>query len=1052
MKKYLIFFIITLFNFYIAFAQPDFSNPLLKNDCCPEAKERLDSVMNNAPYVFEGRMVETDYLDKISENGDDYRSFLFEIDKVYKGGERLKGGTVEVITKERCLSCGRTGFAKSSWYILLCKESAFDGSKKNASNKIKLELFYDIPVFTSRFKGGIPHKVKKDGTFKKWNPYYSGPGLKFRSKRSVRKFFYKYGMKPKKPFPKPQIKTYQKTTTKPSKREIRKKRKEFLKMLKEQKHVLDSISNKNIRKKGLQLKSVTSNNSITFGISNVKNTGTSSSPRYLEFDITVNSDNNNSYMYMAVVELEYESNILGHPFHQNIVGRTPQKIWITRGTNFSNTQAYDLFTVASSDNKELTLYVQTSDPATGLTNLTSNPQTLAHVKMLINDNSPDEVTALAFISGTLSYYCNSSSGTIDDVIGYNPVIFPSINPVEVPLAPKPAITSFYINSIGNSNGEAGVGDVLTINGNYFGDQLPVPNSTVSFKLADFKKNIKTDDLPFYKISDSGDILSWSDSEIKVRLPSIANEKDETEPVIDYNQYPGTGTFKVHNAWGKEIESTSNISINYVLDNYYSGIPIVKSQTAIPRYNCVDGYRFRVSNDVKNDIIALATIQKALLDWSNELGIALELETDALGNILTHAGGWSEDGVNTIFYTCTKNDGSSPLSAMGTANHNYDFCGSGAYYHPEFDIGICNSIIWEKDYNSSVGSSEFDFYTAFLHELGHVVGLEHSANTNDLMWANIWPGERTTLISGSNNAKNAGNAYIHYSENIASSYWSGCTNFERLNDPVTICSAFPSIPSNFSASPGSSTEIVLSWDLVPDADSYVIEYSTQSGSGFQFLSNPSSTTSTFLHSGLSASTTYYYRIKSWNVNGDSPWSQEISASTTPTGIYDEVEITYGPTQFKTGEAISYQAGFTSNNGNTYPVTWYWDIVLNHSAGTYTLASSSTGIGLWGVTTNITLPSYNWTLDQNGNISGNLNLTVYVNDGSYVSDNLTLSVEECMQLYLLNETYTSNTTKQACYVTMENVTVQNGSKLTINSEMGTTITKDFNVTLGSTLEIE
>jgi len=66
-------------------------------------------------------------------------------------------------------------------------------------------------------------------------------------------------------------------------------------------------------------------------------------------------------------------------------------------------------------------------------------------------------------------------------------------------------------------------------------------------------------------------------------------------------------------------------------------------------------------------------------------------------------------------------------------------------------------------------------------------------------------------------------------------------------------------------------------------------------------------------------------------------------------------------------------------------------------------------------------------------------------------LPVSVEECTGLYLLNKTYTSNTTKQGCFVKLENVSVQNNAKLTVNSEMGVKIEKDFSMTAGTQLEI-
>jgi len=171
----------------------------------------------------------------------------------------------------------------------------------------------------------------------------------------------------------------------------------------------------------------------------------------------------------------------------------------------------------------------------------------------------------------------------------------------------------------------------------------------------------------------------------------------------------------------------------------------------------------------------------------------------------------------------------------------------------------------------------------------------------------------------------------------------------------------------------------------------------------------------------------------------------------TGIYDKVEITNAMNEFKTGESITYQATFTSGDGTTYPVNWSWEILLYHTSGAYSLCSESNGSNLWGTTTNPVLPSYNWLIDPSGNISGEVIVTVDINDGDFKTAKLPVSVEECDELYLLNKTYTSNTTKQGCYVTLENVNVQNNAKLTIISEMGVTIEKDFTMTTGTQLEV-
>jgi transglutaminase-like putative cysteine protease len=197
--------------------------------------------------------------------------------------------------------------------------------------------------------------------------------------------------------------------------------------------------------------------------------------------------------------------------------------------------------------------------------------------------------------------------------------------------------------------------------------------------------------------------------------------------------------------------------------------------------------------------------------------------------------------------------------------------------------------------------------------------------------------------------------------------------------------------------------------------------------------------------------YDFHDYSWY---ESKWPSKTVISVAPalaTGINDKVEIVSATNEFKTGESVSYQATFTSGDGTTYPVNWGWEIILYHSGGDYTLVSDYNANNLWGAATEPLLPSYNWLIDPLGNIYGEVIVTVNISDGDFKTAKLPVSVEECTGLYLLNKTYTSNTTKQGCFVTLENVSVQNNAKLTVNSEMGVKIEKDFSMTAGTQLEI-
>lgn len=69
------------------------------------------------------------------------------------------------------------------------------------------------------------------------------------------------------------------------------------------------------------------------------------------------------------------------------------------------------------------------------------------------------------------------------------------------------------------------------------------------------------------------------------------------------------------------------------------------------------------------------------------------------------------------------------------------------------------------------------------------------------------------------------------------------------------------PANFAAVADGDVEIDLSWDAVANASSYEIYFSTAGGAGpWTLLTEPGSGATTYSHTGLTAATTYHYRIR------------------------------------------------------------------------------------------------------------------------------------------------------------------------------------------------
>jgi len=94
-----------------------------------------------------------------------------------------------------------------------------------------------------------------------------------------------------------------------------------------------------------------------------------------------------------------------------------------------------------------------------------------------------------------------------------------------------------------------------------------------------------------------------------------------------------------------------------------------------------------------------------------------------------------------------------------------------------------------------------------------------------------------------------------------------------NIDITL-SSFP--PPNVNAAGISSTAIRITWDAVPEAAGYQV-YRSSDGSLNYTLINVSSTNA-YTDTGLKPSTTYYYRVSTLGINGESDLSNPVSAET------------------------------------------------------------------------------------------------------------------------------------------------------------------------------
>ncbi|NIQ99393.1 MAG: hypothetical protein GTN78_04225, partial [Gemmatimonadales bacterium] len=90
---------------------------------------------------------------------------------------------------------------------------------------------------------------------------------------------------------------------------------------------------------------------------------------------------------------------------------------------------------------------------------------------------------------------------------------------------------------------------------------------------------------------------------------------------------------------------------------------------------------------------------------------------------------------------------------------------------------------------------------------------------------------------------------------------------------------PAAPSGLLASALSASEIRLTWtDNSDNEDGFKIERSLSAATGFAQIAAVGANVTSYADGGLTADTTYYYRLRASNGAGDSPYSNTAGATT------------------------------------------------------------------------------------------------------------------------------------------------------------------------------
>jgi hypothetical protein len=455
---------------------------------------------------------------------------------------------------------------------------------------------------------------------------------------------------------------------------------------------------------------------VNFEIANVSelNDGTN---KFLEFDIMVSSNTNDSYLQSAQFSIQYDAATFGSNMVQN--GR----VTLTNGLNFASATYVDVNTLLidkTNNTLGIGYDIDYALSAFQRTLVTPTPQQLIHVKLEfdvcnLNPNIlfTDQVfnsnvnlftlTSDAFWTDNSNYSNSNYLGSITDPL-CKPIITES-TPVVYPGAFYPgnpqnlALMTIKGRNFGATRGN---GNVWFKNGN----EASVLAQTISLEAFDF----------------SCSECYWTDTEIRVQLPSLVSQYT-SELVLPL---PTTGDFYVTTNDGFQ-SNTKQISCPYAINNQLIP-PLDKVRSNLLNKNTEGGYTIHLDNSISNhsNPVVRQVVLQAIEDWKC-LGVNITVLEDISNYVSV-----PEDGINVLYLSPTVINGS-----IAFADLAYDFCsesgtGNTSSSIREFDIAFLSSANWQFNTSGDLQSNKKDFYETVLHELGHAFGFEHTRGTTELM--------------------------------------------------------------------------------------------------------------------------------------------------------------------------------------------------------------------------------------------------------------------------------------------------------------------------------
>ena len=303
----------------------------------------------------------------------------------------------------------------------------------------------------------------------------------------------------------------------------------------------------------------------------------------------------------------------------------------------------------------------------------------------------------------------------------------TIEPIPNPtLCPYPKITTSFKNIVGK---RAGVGDTLEIKGRNFG----TTGGYVAFKDANRGEHRYTFGL------ESQYRLTWTDTLIRVLIPSyIGAGYVGSDPGC-----AGSGKVKVFTMAGDSAISSDTLHIEYAHINVKGNDGKINPGYLSKLY-CINGFVFSLDSSLlgHNDIIE--GIEFCLKQWSDFTGLRLELEKNSLGNVIFLKQESDLTYRNFISFKHLKYPNVMITSGpflFGDKNPNNIFV-----RNTTTSISINDTLNYWLVPTGDKPSGYYDFIGTLLHELGHVLNIDHDVQYGNNLKSLMYYSARKSFIA------------------------------------------------------------------------------------------------------------------------------------------------------------------------------------------------------------------------------------------------------------------------------------------------------------------